>query len=314
MSKAVLSAMVRPLIEQHLPAGIDAHWFMSADEAKAEIVDADIAWVDLNDPAAMREVVSAGTKLKWLSTIYAGLDHFPVEQLAAQGTVVTNGVGINTIAVAEYAVLGMLSLAKGYADVVRSADKAEWLQASPGVVELYETKALVIGYGAIGRAIGARLEGFGVEVTGVARTARPAEGIIGADDWQTRIGEFDWIILAMPATDETEAMFGAAELEAMKKDAFLVNIARGSCVDQDALVSALQDKAIAGAFLDVVTPEPLPANHVLWTLPNVQLSMHLSGRAQSKMFARSAELFIKNTHAWVNEEPLTNRVDLSLGY
>ena len=314
MTKAVLSAMVRPLIEAQLPEGITPHWFMSADEAKAEIADAEIAWVDLNDPRAMRDVVSAGKNLKWLSTIYAGLDHFPVKQLASQGTVMTNGVGINTIAVAEYAVMGILNLAKDYPAVVHAADKGEWLQQSPGVVELFETKALIIGYGAIGRAIGERLSGFGVDVTGVGRTARPDQGILGANDWQARIGEFDWIVLAMPATDETEAMFGAQELAAMKNEAFLVNIARGSCVDQDALVKALQDKIIAGAFLDVVTPEPLPADHVLWTLPNVQLSMHLSGRAQSKMFQRAAALFIQNANAWVNGTEMTNIVDLSLGY
>ena len=86
----------------------------------------------MNDPAMMREIIAAGTGLEWLSTIYAGLDHFPVEQLARQGTLVTNGVGINTIAVAEYAVLGMLSLAKAYPAVVHAADLREWLQASPG--------------------------------------------------------------------------------------------------------------------------------------------------------------------------------------
>lgn len=314
MTKAVLSAMVRPLVEPHLPPGIEPHWFMSADEAKVEMADAVIAWADMNDPKAMREIVSAGTRLKWLSTIYAGLDHFPVAQLARQGTVVTNGVGINTIAVAEYTVLGMLALAKDYPAVVHAADRQEWLQSSPGTIELYETKALIIGYGAIGRAIGERLKGFGVDVTGVARTARPDQGILGANDWQGRIGEYDWIVLALPATDETEQVFGRAQLAAMHGSAYLVNIARGSCVDQEALVAALSEKKIAGAFLDVVTPEPLPPGHPLWTLPNAQLSMHLSGRAQSKMFQRAADLFIRNAHAWVKGEPMTNMVDLSLGY
>ena len=227
MTKALLSVMVRPLIEPHLPPEITPHWFSSADEARAEISDAEIAWVDMNDPGTMRDIIATGTKLKWLSTIYAGLDHFPVQQLAAQGTTVTNGVGINTVSVAEYAVLGMLSLAKQYPAVVRAADRREWLQASPGTVELCESKALIIGYGAIGRAIGDRLNGFGVAVTGVARTARPDEGVIGANDWQDRINEFDWIVLALPATDETEAVFGAWEIAAMRESACLVNMARG---------------------------------------------------------------------------------------
>lgn len=314
MVKAVISAMVRPLIEGQLPDNIDVTWAMTAEEATTAIATADIAWVDNNNPKAMRDIVLAGEHVKWLSTIYAGMDHFPVKELAERGTIVTNGVGINTIAVAEYAVMGVLTLAKNYPEVVRSADKKEWLTASPGVMELYESKALVIGYGAIGRAIGERLAGFGVDVTGVARTARPDEGILGKDDWKARIAEFDWIILATPSTAETKEILGAAEIAAMKKEAYLVNIARGDCVDQDALIAALQAHKIMGAFLDVTVPEPLPADHILWTLPNVQLSMHLSGRAQSKMFQRSAALFLDNIGRYLRGEELRNQVDLSLGY
>jgi phosphoglycerate dehydrogenase-like enzyme len=314
MTKAVISALVRPLLESAIPDGVDVAWIGSAEEAMAEVVDADIAWVDMHDKQAMRDIIQAGTRLKWVSTLYAGLDHFPVADLTARGTRVTNGVGINTIAVAEYAVLGMLSMAKGYADVVRAADKRDWLWASPGTIELYETRALIIGYGAIGSAIGERLRGFGVDVTGVARTARPDAHILGADDWRGRIGDYDWVVIATPATRETDALIGAGELAAMKPEAILVNIARGECIDQDALIAALQSKSIAGAFLDVTTPEPLPTDHPLWSLPNVQISMHLSGRAQTKMFQRSAVLFADNLGRYMRGEPLVNEVDLALGY
>jgi phosphoglycerate dehydrogenase-like enzyme len=314
MTKAVISALVRPLIEGVIPEGMQVAWIGSAEEAQREVADADIAWVDMHDKQAMRDIMLAGERLQWISTLYAGLDHFPVEQLIARGTRVTNGVGVNTIAVAEYAVLGMLSMAKGYADVVRAADRREWLWASPGTVELDEMRALIIGYGAIGSAIGDRLKGFGVEVTGVARTARPEAGILGADDWRARIGEYDWVVIATPSTRETDALIGAGELAAMKDSAILINIARGECVDQDALIDALKAKTIAGAFLDVTTPEPLPADHELWTLPNVQISMHLSGRAQTRMFQRSAALFAENLGRFVRQESLINEVDLALGY
>lgn len=314
MTKAVISALVRPLLENAIPDGVTVAWIGSVDEARYEVVDADIAWVDMHDKQAMHDIIMEGTRLQWVSTLYAGLDHFPVEQLQARGTRVTNGVGINTIAVAEYAVLGILSMAKGYADVVRAADKREWLWASPGTTELYETRALIIGYGAIGAAIGERLKGFGIDVTGVARTARPADGILGGDEWRAQLREFDWVIIATPATRETDALIGAAELAAMKPEAVLVNIARGECVDQDALIAALKVKSIAGAFLDVTTPEPLPADHELWSLTSVQISMHLSGRAQTKMFQRSAALFADNLGRFVRGEPLVNTVDLTLGY
>ncbi|RZV34340.1 MAG: D-2-hydroxyacid dehydrogenase, partial [Sphingomonadaceae bacterium] len=124
----------------------------------------------------------------------------------------------------------------------------------------------------------------------------------------------DWVLLAVPATTETEAMIGADELAAMKSDAVLVNIARGEVVDQEALVAALGAKRIGGAFLDVTTPEPLPADHALWSLDNAHVTMHLSGRAQTKMFQRSAERFIANCHRYLAGEPVEPRFDLSLGY
>ncbi len=105
------------------------------------------------------------------------------------------------------------------------------------------------------------------------------------------------MILAVPATPETDGMIGAAELAAMKPTATLINIARGSVVDQDALVAALDDQQIAAAFLDVTTPEPLPSDDPLWSLDNAHITMHLSGRAQDKMFIRSAQRFPRKSGA-----------------
>src|ERR1700761_6686292 len=146
--KAVLPALARPLIEPHLPAGLDVAWFASPSEANTMIADADIAWVDMQPghltAAAIR---AAGPKLKWVSTIYAGLDALPLDVIKAQGATLTNGVGINAIAVAEYAVMGMLVAAKRYDEVVRLADKHEWTMTAPGQVELLDTSALIVGMG-----------------------------------------------------------------------------------------------------------------------------------------------------------------------
>lgn len=310
--KAVLPALARPLIEPVLPAGIDAHWFTSREEALALIGDADIGWVDMNRPGWTGEIAAAGERLKWLSTIYAGIDAFDIDLLKARGTILTNGVGINAIAVAEYAVLGILAAAKRFDEVVRIADRREWPGDAPGKVELFDTRALVIGYGTIGRMIGDRLAAFGVAVTGVTRSGR--DGTLTPDAWHERISEFDWIVLAAPSTAQTGAMFGATELAAMKPGAWLINIARGDMVDQDALIAALGKRRIGGAFLDVVTPEPLPADHPLWTAPNAIHSMHLSGRSQTKMFMRSAALFLDNARAFMGGTPMKNIVDLDAGY
>lgn len=310
--KAVLPALARPLIEPHLPAGLDVAWFANHEEATAMVADADIAWVDMQRPQWTGDAVAAGTSLKWVSTIYAGLDAFPLPLLKERGTILTNGVGINAVAVAEYAVMGVLVAAKRFDEVVRIADRHEWTIQAPGQIELLDTTALIIGYGAIGKLIGDRLAAFGVSGTGVTRSGR--DGTLTPDQWAGRIGEFDWVILAAPSTGETKALIGEAELTAMKSTAWLVNIARGDMVDQDALIEALTKRRIAGAFLDVVTPEPLPADHPLWSAPNTIHTMHLSGRSQTKMFQRATALFIKNLHAFMAGEAMTNVVDLDAGY
>lgn len=310
--KAVLPALARPLIEPGLPAGIEPHWFTSREEAIALVVDADIAWVDMPRPEWTGETAAAGERLKWLSTIYAGIDAFDTSLLKARGTILTNGVGINAIAVAEYAVMGVLAAAKRFDQVVRAQDRREWLHDAPGKVELFETRALIIGYGTIGRMIGERLAAFGVEVTGVTRSGR--EGTLTPDEWRDRIGEFDWIILAAPSTADTHALLGASELAAMKRGAWLINVARGDMVDQPALIGALEKRRIAGAFLDVTDPEPLPEGNPLWSAPNTILTMHMSGRSQTRMFMRAAALFLENTRAFVEGKPMRNVVDLDAGY
>lgn len=310
----VLPALARPLLEPHLPGDAEARWFASAEDAYAMAPGAEIGWLDMQVPAHTGRAIELGADLKLVSTIYAGTDAFPLQAMKARGTRLCNGVGVNATAVAEYAVMGMLNLAKDFPAVVRAQDRQEWLRDAPGKVELEDSKALVIGYGAIGRRIGRMLEGFGVAVTGVRRSAAGEPNMLRPDEWKPRLGEFDWVVVAAPATSETRYLFGAEEFAAMKPSAYLVNIARGSLIDQEALIAALAAKQIAGAFLDVTDPEPLPAEHPLWRAPNAIITMHLSGRAQTRMFQRAAKLFLDNFARYRSGEPLINEVNLDLGY
>ena len=311
--RAVLPGLARPMLEPHLPDDLEVTWFMNAEQAKAGAADAEIAWIDLNTPAKMGEAIrGAGLGLKWVSTIYAGLDAFPLDVLRERGIILTNGVGINAIAVAEYAVMGVLVGAKRFDEVLRAHDRHEWLQDAPGKMELEGSRALIVGLGAIGRLIATRLEAFGVEVTGVTRTGR--EGTLTPDAWRARLGDYDWVILAAPSTADTKAMIGADELAAMKPTAWLINIARGDMINEAALVAALESKRIGGAFLDPTSPEPLPMDNPLWSAPNCIVTAHLSGRSQTKMFQRSANLFLQNLAAYRAGVAMENVADLEAGY
>ena len=148
-------------------------------------------------------------------------------------------------------------------------------------------------------------------------SAAPPTGeanVIGLDDWRDRLGEFDWIFVSAPATSDTKHMFGAEEFAAMKNSAWLVNVARGSLVDQDALLAALKDKTIGGAALDVADPEPLPADHPLWDAPNCLITMHLSGKRQTRMFQRAAKRFVENLQRYRNGEEMIAVADFDRGY
>lgn len=308
----VLSGLIRPLVESRLPDWVEPRFFMSKEEALNLSPTAEIGWFDMYDKKDMATVISAATNLKWLNSIYAGVDGMPLDLLRTRGTVVTNGAGINAVTIAEYVVMGMLTVAKGYREVVRAQERREWLIDSPGKVELFGSKALLLGYGAIGKLVEERLKAFAVDVTVVRRS--PGPNALTPDQWREKLGDFDWVILAVPATPETDGMIGAAELAAMKPTATLINIARGAVVDQDALVEALNSQRIAAAFLDVTTPEPLPADNPLWSLDNAHITMHLSGRAQDKMFVRAAARFLDNLDRWHKGEAVAPQVDLTLGY
>ena len=312
MTKAVMSALIRPLVEPRLPDWVEPLWFMSKEQALEMAPEAEIGWFDLNEKEPMAEIATAATSLTWLNSIYAGLDFMPLDLLAERGTVVTNGVGINAITIAEYVVMLMLAHAKGYREVVRAQERHEWLLDSPGKRELAGERVLLLGLGAIGQLIKTRLEAFDMTVIPVRRSG--GEGALRPGEWREKLGEFDWVILAVPSTEETRHMIGASELAAMRPNAVLVNIARGDVVKQDDLVAALQAKSIEAALLDVTEPEPLPEDHPLWSLDNAQVTMHLSGRAQTKMFQRSADRFIENLDRWHKGEQVSPQMDLAAGY
>ncbi len=312
MTIAVLNALLRPLLEPRLPAWVEPRWYASKQEAFDLAQEAEIGWFDMYAKDDMVEVITRAANLKWLNSVFAGVESFPLDLLEQRGVVLTNGAGINAVPIAEFVIMGLLAHCKGYAQIVRAQDRHEWLKDAPGKRELYGSKALILGFGAIGQEVAKRLEAFAVEVTAVRRT--PGPGTLAPHEWRARLGEFDWVILSLPATAQTDGTIGAAELAAMKGDAVLVNVGRGSAVDQAALGAALAERRIGGAMLDVTTPEPLPAEDPLWGLPGTQVTMHLSGRAQDRMFERSAARFLDNLARYERGESLSPQVDYALGY
>lgn len=312
MTIAVITDLARSTLEGNLPDWIEPRYFSTSEELLELAPQAEIGWFDAFGQGSMPEAVRRAEKLRWLTTVAAGIDHLPLDLMAERGVVLTNGAGHHAGTIAEYAIMGMLSFAKGYREIVRAQDRREWLFEPPGKGELAGSRALIVGAGAIGGRVAELLRAFDVEVTEVRRHAMA--GCLGPDEWRPRLGEFDWVLVAVPSTAETGRMFGAAEFAAMRNSAVILNFARGTVLDQDALMAALDAGELGGAFLDVTDPEPLPADHPLWTYPQVQISMHLSGRSQTIIMQRGAKRFLDNLQRWNAGDPLEHRVDLALGY
>jgi phosphoglycerate dehydrogenase-like enzyme len=244
------------------------------------------------------DVVSQMTSLQVVQLLTAGVDaargHIP------EGVTLCNGRGIHDTSTAELAVTLILSSLRGIPGHVRHQDEHAW---RPGwFPSLADKRVLIVGYGAIGRAIEARLLPFETEVVGVARTAR--EGVHGFDELDTLVPEADVIVLATPLTDETRGLVDRKFLGQMKDGALLVNVARGGVVVTSDLVAELATKRIRAA-LDVAETEPLPAESPLWSSPNLLITPHVGG-ASSAMWPRAYRVVREQLERFAAGEPLAN--------
>jgi phosphoglycerate dehydrogenase-like enzyme len=244
------------------------------------------------------DVVDQMTSLQVVQLLTAGVDaargHIP------EGVTLCNGRGIHDTSTAELALTLILSSLRGIPGHVRHQDEHAW---RPGwFPSLADKRVLVVGYGAIGQAIEARLLPFETEVVKVARTAR--EGVHGFDELATLVPEADVIVLVTPLTEETRGLVDREFLGRMKDGALLVNVARGGVVVTSDLVAELATERIHAA-IDVAESEPLPAQSPLWSSPNLLITPHVGG-ASSAMWPRAYRVVREQLERFAAGEPLAN--------
>jgi phosphoglycerate dehydrogenase-like enzyme len=306
-----LPERLRPYLAK-LPLHVESAWYLDTETCLAALAGADVLWLD-HTLDSIEGPIEAGTSLRWLTTSATGVNGWPLDLIASRELVLTNGAGLGAIPISEYVVMALLAGMKGLPAMTRAQDSQEWLKGPPAFVEMNGKRALIYGYGSIGRAIGERLRPFGVSVTGVRRKPNDEPGVVAAKDWEAHLPETDLLILSVPLTEATTALVGRSQLAALPKGAWVANIARGGLIDQVALIDALKSEHLGGAYLDVTDPEPLPSESELWSLPNVILTPHTSW-ASDRLLERSAEIFLDNLDRYRREEPLRNLVDLKAGY
>ena len=278
------------------------------------LADLEVVFAWNFDRPRLLDVVPRAPRLRWIQSISAGVEELAHPVLSEHGVVLTNAAGVYDPGLAE-SVLGFLLAFS--ARILESGRRApgDWV---PGPMRLLRgTLALVVGAGSIGTETGRLLRSAGLQVRGVARTARPADDVFGSiagpDALEEELALADHVVNVLPITPATRGMFGAAQFASMKPTAVFVNIGRGATVDEEALVAALREGVIAGAALDVFEVEPLPAESPLWRMPNVLVSPHRAGDHEG-WESDVVALFVDNLERFVAGEPLRNVVDIELGY
>jgi phosphoglycerate dehydrogenase-like enzyme len=240
--------------------------------------------------------------LKVLQTLSAGYEH--AIPYLPDGATLCNARGVHDASTAELALALMLASLRQIPAFVRAQSKHEW---RPGAFEaLADKHVLIVGYGSIGAAIERRLLPFETTVTRVARTARPENGVRGVTELMSLLPSADIVVIVTPLTPQTRHMVDDDFLQAMKPGALLVNVGRGAVVDTDALVRALVAQQVTAA-LDVTDPEPLPADHPLWSAPGLLISPHVGGNT-SAFFPRARRLVCEQIARYIGGEPLENVV------
>jgi phosphoglycerate dehydrogenase-like enzyme len=272
-----------------------------------------------------RELLLQATRLRWFQQWGAGADWLLRHpEVADSDLVITNASGVHSIQITEHILAFLLAFARQLHLAVRAQVQSQWHRPGgdgfePGapIFELYGKTMLLIGLGAIGRRTAQVADALGVDVLGIRRNVEQPVPFVRAlhppEDLIDLLPQADFVVLTVPLTSETQGMIGEQALRAMKNTAYVVNIGRGGTIQEEVLVRALREGWIAGAGLDVFETEPLPDTSPLWTMDNVIITAHYSGRTPHYE-ERAMAVFEDNLGRYVSGLPLRNVVDKALGY
>ncbi|SFS08668.1 D-2-hydroxyacid dehydrogenase (NADP+) [Halomicrobium zhouii] len=249
--------------------------------------------------------------LDWIHSVQAGVDRFPFEDLSDRGIRLTNSTGIHGDAVGETVFGYMTSFARRLHVYRSNQERREWgPPAWDEAFTLAGQSVTVVGLGTLGRGVASRADCLGMHVTGVRRTPTPVdhvERVYTPTDLTEAVADARFVVLTVPLTEETRKLVGEFELDAMRSDAYLINVARGAVVDQAALLDALESGGLAGAALDVFEDEPLPADSPLWEMDDVVVTPHVA--AATRDYAdRIAALVRENCRRLEAGRSLANEV------
>jgi phosphoglycerate dehydrogenase-like enzyme len=265
-----------------------------------------------------RAVFLMAPKLAWVHSRNAGLDSFLFPELVESPVTLTNGSGVFSPPLGEFALAAMLYFAKDFRRMIRNQVAAKWEPFD--VLRLAGQTVGIVGYGDIGREVAWRAKAMGMRVLALKRhlpppgiDLGPIEKMYPPSELREMIAICDYVVVAAPLTAETHHMIAEPEFAAMKPDAVIINVGRGPVIDEAAMVQALAQGKIKGAGLDVFEHEPLPAESPLYKMENVLVSPHCADNTPDWL-DNAMKFFIAQFEHFQKGEPLQNIVDKHLGY
>ena len=262
-------------------------------------------------PPVSREMIAAMPRLEWVQALTTGVDNLLSMPELGPRVAITNCRGIHGPQMSELAILLMLALGRRFPAMVRNQFDAVWQRWSQPL--LAKRTVCIVGLGAIAEDLARRCASFEMRITGVSDGRATVEGfarVYRRAEIARAVAEADFVVVVVPYSSDTHHLVGSEVIAAMRPDSFLVNLSRGGCVDEQALLEALGSGAIAGAGLDVFQTEPLPATNPFWRLPNVIVTPHIGG--MSDTYHEQALPIVAanlNTYAREGADGLAGRVD-----
>jgi phosphoglycerate dehydrogenase-like enzyme len=253
-------------------------------------------------------------RLRWVQSCSSGIGHILALNLLPDDVLLTNAAGVHADALAESVMTGILLHAKRIPERMERQRRREWAELHCS--ELRDKTICIIGTGNIGSAVARLASAFRMHVVGVRRSVTPTDYVdvvVEPASLHDALGRADYIVIACPLTSETEGMLGPDAFAATKRGAYLINVSRGKVVQEPALLAALADRILSGAFLDAHAQEPLPTDHPFWTTENVIVIPHDS-HSSPHLGDNIVALFSDNLRRYLAGEPLRNAVDRNRGY
>ena len=271
-----------------------------------------------------RALFTEARRLRWVHSAAAGVGSALFPEMLASDVILTNSAGIHGIPIAEHVVGGILHFLRGFDVAMEHQRDNTWARdafigADSPMRELRGSRVLVVGAGGLGSEIARRCAAFGARCVGVRRrpglgTPAGFERVVGPEALDAELPHADILVIAAPATAETKALVSRARLAMLPAHGIVVNVARGTLLDEEALADLLEAKVLRGAVLDVTQREPLARESRLWQLRSVLLTPHVSAVSPAGFWERELALFLDNWRRYVAGEPLRNVVDKHEGY